>query len=61
MIKINHKLAKELLETKQLGVFTDFGSVMDEEEFIIVHKNLEVFLAHKSEFDRGGLFTRIKE
>lgn len=50
MIKINHKLAKELLETKQLAVFTDFGSAINKEEFVIVYQNLEVYLAHRSEF-----------
>ena len=65
MIKINRKIEKTLQDLKdnKIGTFFDsYGSFIDDDvEFVLYYGNGEIYLAHVSEFEFKGLFTRLKQ
>jgi len=60
MIKINNHTATRLLETKEVGIYTSQGAIVDGTEFIIIYNKLETFLAHISEFEQDGFLIKLK-
>jgi hypothetical protein len=62
MIKINNKIEQLLLKIGEIGLYTSQGACIGDVEFVIViDETGQDYLAHISEFEQDGVFTRLKE
>lgn len=63
MLKISEKLEQELIKElgKEIGHFSECGAVIGDNEFVLIYKDNDIYLAHKSEFEENGIFVRLKE
>lgn len=63
MIKVTEQLEKLLIETNEVGHFSEFGAVIGDDQFVLYYPegSNDVFLAHISEFEQNGFFITLKE